>query len=204
LEIESQNFEEINTAKLSIGEGEGVLLIIWDYFHDVFIKHLLDDASQVIIFECILRNCDPQHLLCSMSFFLTFINVCIPLHNIITFLPSTRFAPQFPFWASKLIVTSQPVKFGMPVIRAYWQCLQNVYFTRGVRGMFEVIGIYLLCIVRSDTHHPTYTAYIYTTHTIHTTHTTLPQGSLPYMFASCYHNHRFLTKVTLAFISNVL
>lgn len=47
LEIESQNFEEINTAKLSIGEGESVLLIIWDYFHDVIIKHFLDDASQV-------------------------------------------------------------------------------------------------------------------------------------------------------------
>lgn len=45
--MESQNFEEINTAKLSIGEGEGVLLIIWDYFHDVVIKHLLDDVSQV-------------------------------------------------------------------------------------------------------------------------------------------------------------
>jgi len=51
LEIESQNFDEINTAKLSIGEGEGMLLIIWDYFHDVIIKHLLDDASQVICKE---------------------------------------------------------------------------------------------------------------------------------------------------------
>jgi len=117
LEIESQNFDEINTAKLSIGEGEGMLLIIWDYFHDVIIKHLLDDASQ------------------------------------------------FPFWASKVIVTSQPIKFGAPAVRAYWACLKNIYHTRGVRGMF--------------------------------------QGSLPYMVASCYDNYRFLTKVTIAFISNV-
>jgi hypothetical protein len=47
LEIESLNFEEINTAKLSIGEGESMMLIIWDYFQDVIIKHFLDDASQV-------------------------------------------------------------------------------------------------------------------------------------------------------------
>ena len=45
--MESQNFDEINTAKLSIGEGEGVVPIVWDYFKDVIIKHLLDDASQV-------------------------------------------------------------------------------------------------------------------------------------------------------------
>lgn len=47
LEIESQNFEEINTAKLSIGEKESVVLIVWDYFLDVILKHFLDDASQV-------------------------------------------------------------------------------------------------------------------------------------------------------------
>ena len=57
LEVESQNFEDINTAKLSIGEGEGVMLIVWDYVHDVILKHLLDDISQVCTCKVYVYQC---------------------------------------------------------------------------------------------------------------------------------------------------
>jgi len=46
LEIESANFDDINTAKLSIHAGEGAVAVTWDFLSDVVVKHLLDDLSQ--------------------------------------------------------------------------------------------------------------------------------------------------------------
>lgn len=61
-------------------------------------------------------------------------------------------ALQFPFWASKVIVTGQPHKFGMPIIHAYVNSMKNIYTTRGIRGLFEVsLHAYFhcnFCVVR--------------------------------------------------------
>lgn len=40
-----------------------------------------------------------------------------------------------------MIVTTQPGTFGMPIIRAYINCMKNIYTTRGVRGLFEVSNL---------------------------------------------------------------
>ena len=57
LEVEYQNFEEINTSKLSQGrEGESLQLLVWDYFQDIILKHWLDDLSQVGIVACNARE----------------------------------------------------------------------------------------------------------------------------------------------------
>lgn len=46
-EVEAQNFDDIDIKKLSKGQQESVTTIIWDYIHSVWIRYLLDDASQV-------------------------------------------------------------------------------------------------------------------------------------------------------------
>jgi hypothetical protein len=47
MDVESENFEEIkNIGKMSYGEDQELSTIIWDYFHDVVMKHVLDDISQ--------------------------------------------------------------------------------------------------------------------------------------------------------------
>eukprot|EP00981_Chlorochromonas_danica_P007679 scaffold1863_cov166-Ochromonas_danica.AAC.4 len=45
-EVEAQNFDDIDFKKLSKGQQETVTTIIWDYIHSVWIRYLLDDASQ--------------------------------------------------------------------------------------------------------------------------------------------------------------
>lgn len=49
IEVEASNFEDIDTNKLThIYEDQNIsiMLVIFDYFNDVIIKHLLDDYSQ--------------------------------------------------------------------------------------------------------------------------------------------------------------
>ncbi len=53
VEVESENFDEIkNINKLCHGEKADLTIIIWDYFHDVVMKHILDDFSQVCFELC--------------------------------------------------------------------------------------------------------------------------------------------------------
>jgi hypothetical protein len=46
IEVESQNFEDIDESRLSHGEEGGLSYIAWDYLVNVILRHLLDDLTQ--------------------------------------------------------------------------------------------------------------------------------------------------------------
>ncbi len=47
IDVEAQNFEDIDESKLSHGDEGSVSHIAWDYLINVILKYLLDDLSQV-------------------------------------------------------------------------------------------------------------------------------------------------------------
>jgi hypothetical protein len=48
LQVEAQNFEDIDEAKLTQDSDERVEFIIRDYFMSVVVRYILDDLSQVM------------------------------------------------------------------------------------------------------------------------------------------------------------
>ena len=54
---------------------------------------------------------------------------------------------QYPFWMAKIAVTSKAQVFGLPVIEAWWQCLQSTYLERGPSALFQGVVPYLAASV---------------------------------------------------------
>lgn len=47
MDVESENFEEIKLrSKLNNADNAHLSVIVWDYFREIIIKHLIDDVSQ--------------------------------------------------------------------------------------------------------------------------------------------------------------
>jgi hypothetical protein len=47
IDVEAQNFEDIDESKLSHGDEGSVSYIALDYFINVILRYMLDDLSQV-------------------------------------------------------------------------------------------------------------------------------------------------------------
>lgn len=47
MDVESENFEEIKLrTKLNVVDNANLSVIIWDFLHEIIIKHFIDDLSQ--------------------------------------------------------------------------------------------------------------------------------------------------------------
>jgi hypothetical protein len=69
LQVEAQNFEDIDEAKLTQDSDERVEFIIRDYFMSVVVRYILDDLSQVmwlVVVIVVLANHRSNYFLVSI------------------------------------------------------------------------------------------------------------------------------------------